>query len=133
MPDQTALITLRSRHSCIHADLAAPENYLKKDVVYKIANIKINQRAQQRYSGMDLYVFRYEYKEDGSWELRNSKPCAHCVSIIKAVGIRYVYYSESECNSDGTHMPKIIKIRAKDLFNDHLSFGRRMVSKSKKP
>ena len=78
---------------------------------------------------MDLYVFRYEYKEDGSWEIRNSKPCAHCINIIKNAGIRHVYYSESECQPDGTHVPKIVKIRARDLENDHVSFGRRLKQK----
>lgn len=87
---------------------------------------------------MDLYVFRYEYKSadrnskasspdvdrktpDVDWELRNSKPCAYCVQIIKSVGIRYVYYSDGEGN--------IVKIRAKDLNSDHITYGRRKLKK----
>ena len=128
MPGLTAPNMRRSERFSMPARLVGLVGYGKKTGVYKIAD-KVMQRARRIYSGMDLYVFRYEFKEDGSWELRNSKPCAHCVEIIKTIGIRYVYYSEIECLSDGTQIPRITKIRARDLVNDHMSFGRRMVLK----
>lgn len=105
----------------------------KKAAIYKVATDRVCQRAHSAYSGMDLYVFRYEYKADHKssnvdhkssnvdWELRNSKPCAHCVQIIKSVGIRYVYYSDGEGG--------IVKIRAKDLKSDHITYGRRNLRK----
>lgn len=110
---------------------------VKKGATNKISN-KTQERAKTIFTGADLYVFRYVYKDSGdedgnvssSWELRNSKPCAHCTQLIKMAGIRYVYYSdvdvgdgEKEDSSPG--IPRIVKIKAKNLFNDHLTYGRR--------
>lgn len=126
MQEWTAPTMRRSRHSCAPACPIEHIGYVKKSV-YKIAN-KISQRARAIYSGMDLFVFRYEYLPDGTWELRNSKPCADCTNIIKTVGIRNVYYSETEL-VDGVHIPKIVKVKAKDLESEHKSYGRRLTTK----
>jgi tRNA(Arg) A34 adenosine deaminase TadA len=103
---------------------------MKKDLVYKVSD-KIQKRVRDAYSGADLYVFRYEYKKDGSWELRNSKPCAHCTEIIKMSGIRYVYYSEKEGFSDDLSITRIVKIHSKYLQTDHFTYGRRFSRKEK--
>lgn len=44
-----------------------------------------------------------------------AKPCYHCAPVIKAYGVRYVYYS----NHDG-----LIEVElAKEMVSTHLSSG----------
>lgn len=49
-----------------------------------------------------------------------SKPCKHCIKLIKQAKIRKVYYSVD----DG-----VIVIGAKDIESDHVSFGRRNLAR----
>lgn len=138
--EQRELYTRRSWLSSVLAllDIPPTPGGEKKAAIYKVSTDKVCQRAHSAYSGMDLYVFRYEYKrndsdaspdvnqkspnvDDVDWSLRNSKPCAHCVQIIKSVGIRYVYYSDEN--------NKIVKVKAKDLASDHITYGRRKIKK----
>ena len=72
------------------------------------------------YEGMDMYIFRYRYMKDGSWELANSKPCRDCVKLIQTSKIKKVYYSVSGSKGQG-----IICIKASELVSDHVSHGRR--------
>ena len=64
----------------------------------------LNCKNWKNLKGADLLVMKVS-KTTGS--ISNAKPCYHCQSAIKAVGIRNVYYS----NADGS----ISMTKAKDL------------------
>lgn len=40
----------------------------------------------------DILVIRVS--ADGTYKVRNSRPCEECTQIIKSKGIRYIYYSD---------------------------------------
>lgn len=56
-------------------------------------------------------------RTDNNGNLKNSKPCSHCIKNMKLFNIKYVYYS----TDDG----KIIKERVENLTTDHLSGGQK--------
>ena len=63
---------------------------------------------------VDLLIIRV--KKDGTMGL--AKPCFDCLPEVKAYGVRYVYYSDSEGE---------IKVeRATDMVTDHLCAGHYM-------
>ena len=67
-------------------------------------NALLKTKNWNKLKGADLLVIKVS-KTTGS--ISNAKPCYHCQTAIKAVGIRNVYYSDK----DGT----ISMIKAKDL------------------
>jgi len=89
------------------------------------ARRKVGKKAIAPYKGHDLYVFRFRKLADGTWMPCNSAPCYHCTEKIKKAGIKNVYYSETVINEDGTYGYKIVKVKAKDLYTEHVSFGNR--------
>jgi tRNA(Arg) A34 adenosine deaminase TadA len=74
------------------------------------------------FEGADLFVFRYKYNSDGSWELKNSKPCVHCVGPIKDACIRRVYYSVN----DADRGPGIEYLHSMYLTADYMTLSRKL-------
>lgn len=54
-------------------------------------------KGDKPYQGANLYVFRYQFI-DGKWVVKESKPCSHCVKLIKKSGIKKVFYSVNDGN-----------------------------------
>jgi hypothetical protein len=52
----------------------------------------------------DLYVV--QINSDGEGTLRESRPCAHCMAVIKVVGIKRIFYS---CRGGGVKMEHVTK------------------------
>lgn len=50
-------------------------------------------KAHRNLKGASILVVRI----NKAGELRNAKPCAHCMLYLKHVGIRKVYYSTNDC------------------------------------
>ena len=56
----------------------------------------------------------------------NSKPCYHCIEIMKQMGIKKVYYTISDLFTDITAW----KCESLDeIHNDHISMGNRKYPK----
>ena len=49
-------------------------------------------KAKRNLAGTTMYVIRINSAD----QLRNSRPCKHCLAYIKHVGIKKVYYSINE-------------------------------------
>jgi deoxycytidylate deaminase len=92
----------------------------------------VGKKAIAPYKGHDLYVFRFRPMADGTWLPCNSQPCRNCTEKIKKAGIKNVYYSESIVNPDGSYGFKIVKVKAKDLKTEHVSFGNRFKTDKKR-
>jgi len=62
--------------------------------------------------GVSIIVIRWNGKN-----FINSKPCKHCSSLIKSIGIKSVLYSDQDGN--------IVHEKAKFMQSDHLSIARK--------
>ena len=52
--------------------------------------------------------------------MANSKPCSHCIKLIKDAKIKYVYYFDSDENGKCV----MVKEKAINLSSDLISTGR---------
>lgn len=67
----------------------------------------------------DMLVIRISYNKDGSFCIKNSKPCYHCVQKIRnAKNINRIYYSTSDGN--------IEMINKVNLVNNYVTTGNRI-------
>lgn len=64
-----------------------------------------------------IHVGRYS---NSTGNFGNSKPCVHCLSMLKKYGIRKIAYT----TDDG-----VIKVRTSSLFTSHKSMAYRQMSK----
>ena len=93
----------------------AINNYIRKDSLYKTIHAEINllkslkRQLLHGYNTVDIIVIRINKSSD----LRNSRPCSDCIKYLKELGIRKVYYS----NSDGN----IVYEKVKDMKEYHTS------------
>lgn len=87
----------KNRTATIHAEI---------NVINSIKNVK----------GLDILVIRYSKKSLG-----NSRPCKNCIDKMIKLGIRKVYYS----NSEG----KIVSELANTMVSTHISSGVRKTLK----
>jgi len=62
---------------------------------------------------IDLWVVRAKELPDGTIELRDSKPCSNCLSVLKKMGINRIWYS----TGDG----KVICEKTAKMTTTHLS------------
>lgn len=62
-----------------------------------------------------LYVIRFNKKK----ELKESKPCKHCILLMQKVGINKVIYS----NGNG----ELVCEKVKNMKNDHISKANRKI------
>ena len=51
-----------------------------------------NRKKAIKTSRLDLYVVQV----DQSGNLRSSRPCGHCMNVIKLLGIRRIFYSQND-------------------------------------
>lgn len=89
------------RLNCRKITRHAEENVFFKT---KIKNVK----------NLDIIVIRINSK----LELRNSKPCVHCLEKLKKYNIRKVYYSTQEGGLHSDYLSNITK--------DHISSGQKL-------
>ena len=92
--------------------------YRAKDV----NNEKKNEDEYPTYkllNNVDIYVVRIylqKNKKEIIYKTKNSKPCKHCISFMKSIGIRNIFYSTNngwECES------------VKRLKTEHISIANR--------
>ena len=57
-----------------------------------MALIFLKDRKDIKWNDVDLYT----YRENRYGELRMSKPCKSCMSMIKALGIRRIHYTTND-------------------------------------
>ena len=48
------------------------------------------KKKKEYYEGKDLYVFRFKQDQAGEWTLGSSKPCIHCMELIKKAKIKVI-------------------------------------------
>lgn len=73
--------------------------------------------------GIDIIIIRTKHMCDGQITLRNSRPCNDCIEKMEKIGIRKVYYS----NSDG----EIVYEFLDDMAKIHISSGRKNLKQLK--
>lgn len=66
---------------------------------------------------VNLYVVR----RNTLGEMRNSAPCKTCCKLIKKFNIKNIIYSNK--------IGQLVKIRAKDFNNEHISLGNKAIEK----
>lgn len=70
---------------------------------------------------LDIYIIRV----DKNGNLKDSKPCNHCLKYLKRAKLfRYCYYSN--------HQGEIVRSRITDLLNTHKTRGQRDILRQKK-
>jgi deoxycytidylate deaminase len=57
----------------------------------------VTKRLQRKLSKIDILVWR-QTSEGGEIILKQSKPCHDCIVILKKLGIKGVYYTDSNGN-----------------------------------
>ena len=98
---------------------------LRSELYFIVYIPNIIGKNDNPHDGANMYVFRYQYVNE-KWVIKNSKPCTHCVKIIKASGIKKVFYSVSDENQVG-----IVSVSAKKLNNDYVTSANRKKSMEK--
>lgn len=84
----------------LHAELA-----VLKRLLYDLSkNDKLSKRKMKKY---ELVVVRKNYT--------NSRPCKHCMRVVRRVGIRKVCYTNGDLN-----MP-VTNLKTRDMDSDHQS------------
>jgi len=83
-------------HACgsLHAEAHAILDYFGKSLTYSSNKGGSFSVAKDKKIKCDLIVIRIN--KDG--KLMNSRPCYNCLSMMKAVGVKRVYYSDNNEN-----------------------------------
>lgn len=90
-------------------------SHAETNIVRYLNKIKRSGKTKK----FDLYVCRVN--ENG--QLRNSKPCFHCIEEIKRTDmISNIVYSDFDFSEN---TPYCISERIENLINQHISFGNR--------
>lgn len=74
------------------------------------------ESKERKLKKYDIFVVRInkpDNKESSCTKLVNARPCAHCLDMMKSVGIRRVYYSDDS--------GEIIYENVKDMISIHTS------------
>jgi hypothetical protein len=99
----------------LHAEVNAIKKYFGKSFYYnyhkKDAYIPINYKKRKK---IDLFVIRINKTGD----LCNGRPCYNCLNIMKAVGIRKVYYSVSNNTIISENVDEMVSIQASYVTRD---------------
>jgi tRNA(Arg) A34 adenosine deaminase TadA len=92
----------------IHAEISVIKRFYRNNLYCSpyMNTIKINGKLKK----IDLVVIRV----NASGKLMNSRPCLYCLQLMKAVGIRNVYYSTPET---------IVKESVKTMVSTHITSG----------
>lgn len=72
---------------------------------------------KQDLRGIDIIIIRTKHLCNGQITLRNSRPCTDCIDKMTKIGIRKVYYS----NSEG----EIVYEFLENMIKTHVSSGRK--------
>lgn len=101
----------------IHAEINAIYDFFKKYKLFKNNKKRFikHKKLSKKLSSCSLIVLRTN--KYGSF--LDSKPCYHCLKMIKELKIKYIYYTISTCNNDNN----IVKEKVKDMFTTHVSCG----------
>ena len=83
-------------HACgsLHAEAHAILDYFGKSLTYSSNKGGSFSVAKDKKIKCDLIVIRINKDE----KLMNSRPCYNCLSMMKAVGVKRVYYSDNNEN-----------------------------------
>ena len=92
-----------------HAEMRALSLFLKKKNIHSINDKKLLRKIRK----IEIYVIRITYKG-----IRNSKPCLHCLNVLKKLNIKKVHYS---CD-DGS----IVTERPHLMNTLHISKGKKI-------
>jgi len=108
-------------HACgsLHAEAHAILDYFGKSLTYSSNKGGSFSVAKDKKIKCDLIVIRIN--KDG--KLMNSRPCYNCLSMMKAVGVKRVYYSDNNEN--------IICENVKDMLSINSSSVTRIIDKIK--
>jgi deoxycytidylate deaminase len=104
----------------IHAESNAILNYFGKSLFYDKNKNTVFFSNDKKKSKIDLVVIRI----NKIGELCNSRPCYNCLNLMKAVGIRKVYYSISSNELICENVQYMVSIQSstlKILENKYLS------------
>jgi deoxycytidylate deaminase len=101
----------------LHAEAHAILDYFGKNLTYSSKNGWNFSIAKDKKVKCDLIVIRINKEE----KLMNSRPCYNCLSMMKAVGIKRVYYIDN-CE-------KIICENVKDMLSINSSSVTRFIDK----
>jgi deoxycytidylate deaminase len=101
-------------YGSLHAEARAILNFFGKDLIYsKKKGWIVNTKRTKK---LDLIVIRINNLN----QICNSRPCINCLNMMKAVGIRKVYYSV---------LNDIICENVKDMFSIQKSFVTKKLEK----
>jgi deoxycytidylate deaminase len=108
-------------HACgsLHAEAHAILDYFGKSLTYSSNKGGTFSVAKDKKIKCDLIVIRINKDE----KLMNSRPCYNCLSMMKAVGVKRVYYSDNNEN--------IICENVKDMLSINSSSVTRIIDKIK--
>ena len=87
----------------IHAEVNCLYTYLKN---HKLFNKHIDY-IRKKTKKIIVYVTKSNYG--------NSKPCQHCINMLKYYGLKKIYYTDDKC--------QIIKENIQTIITDHVSEG----------
>lgn len=98
----------------------------------KINDIKVNKKKRKKrmkrdniFKNADIYVVRvYNGNDNDKIRTSMSKPCKNCISFLRSIGIKRVFYSTGDIYEGGWKCEKI-----SDIISDHISIGNRINSK----
>jgi tRNA(Arg) A34 adenosine deaminase TadA len=92
-----------------HAEINAIKQLYKSEIYLSPYMNKII--FNKKYNKLDLCVIRVNNKG----KLMNSRPCMHCLKLMKTIGIRNVYYSSSDTT--------MVKESVKNMISTHITSG----------
>lgn len=100
-------------HACgsLHAEAHAILDYFGKDLMYTAKNGGSFFVAKNKKIKCDLVVIRIN-RDD---KICKSRPCYNCLSMMKGVGIRKVYYTDNKQNIICENVKDMISINASSV------------------
>jgi hypothetical protein len=101
---------------CTNNTYSHAENGIIKYINRKKSKTNTQHKKMKKY---DLYICRVS----SGGNLRNSKPCMHCVEEIKKIGlISKIVYSDFDFYHDS---PICVSEKTVHISNSHITFGNR--------
>lgn len=95
----------------LHAEAHAILDYFGKDLMYSQKNGGSFYISKEKKIKCDLIVIRINRDE----KMCTSRPCYNCLSMMKAVGIRRVYYTDNNENVICENVKDMISINASSV------------------
>ncbi len=69
---------------------------------------------------IDIFVIRLDKTDDT--KTKYSKPCKHCITIMKKLGVKRVYYTTGDINKEEWKVEKLSTIKS-----DHITISNRNI------